>query len=121
MDYGFVRGPSKDGERGHLQYCRNRYNAYLLIKDMHTKVLWSFPTLSKDRTCNTITKFLDKYKNCHSTDFVVRTNQGGELARSLSFKQCINPFGFCLEATAPESSFRIGSVEREHCTLGNMM
>ena len=122
MDFGFIRGPSSDGKRGHLRSCRNGYNSYLLIVDVATRYMWSFPTSSKDVPCQLIEKFLDKYGNKDPTaDRIVRTDLGGELAKSLSFKKAISSKNFRLQTTAPESSFQNGIVEQAHRTLADMM
>ena len=121
MDFAFVRGPSKDGKKGHLRTCRNGFNSYLLITDIHTRMMWAFPTATKDPLCDTIATFLEKYGSSSNKNRIVRTDLGGELAKSSIFRDTIRKAGFVLEVTAPNSSFQNCIVERNHRSLGNMM
>ena len=43
------------------------------------------------------------------------------LAKSSAFRECIKEAGFTLEVTAPNALFQNCVVERNHCSLGNMM
>ena len=83
--------------------------------------MWVFPGATKDPPCTTIKNFLRKYGYKTSSNRIVRTDLGGEIPRSQSFKKNINASNFTLETTAPHSSFQTGHVERIHRTIGNIM
>jgi len=126
MDYGFVRGSVNIPENTELimpsdlplQSCRNGYNCYLLITDACSRYSWIFLFADKKPPVDTVKNFLAKFANKHAT---VRTDKGGELAKSSKFREMLALHNYNLQTTASESSFQIGKVERLHQTLANMM
>ena len=78
--------------------------------------------LSKNKAppLRTITQFLRTYGN---TDGVctIRMDQGGELARSASFRDTIAKAEYTIEVTGADNSSQNGTVERPHRTLANMV
>jgi len=101
MDFGFVRRPK------HLQVLlKNKrtpkhkipkhtlhrdhkrhdgYSSYLLITDAVTRTVWTFLSKSKHLPLTTLEVFLSKYSLNIDTPKFVRTDLGGELARSTEF------------------------------------
>jgi len=51
----------------------------------------------------------------------IRSNQGGGLAKSKDFRQCILDAGYTLETIGAGASFQNAIAERPHRTLANMM
>ena len=93
---------------------------YLLIVDECEKIMWVFTTRGKTPPIDIVDDFLSKYGNSSGNRYV-RTDLGGELARSHAFQELILKHKYVLEPTAPDSSFQNGIVERGHRTLANMM
>ena len=104
MDFGFLRGPK------HLMDLRTRkwhgkrtmigqeaadyqpiitshdgYSSYLLVVDAFTRASFVFMTKCKPPSIATITMFLTKYGLKDNSHCSIRTDQGGELARSKAF------------------------------------
>jgi hypothetical protein len=63
---------------------------------------------------------LDKYGNKAGMR-KIRTDNGGELAKSGKFRHMIKDSRYVLETTAPESSFQNGQVKTTHRMLSSMM
>ena len=121
MDYGFVRGKfAEKNKDGTLITSKNGYNCYLLIQDEYSKHIWTFLFATKDPPIDTVKMFLDQYGNKTGMR-KIRTDNGGELAKSGKFRNMVKHSGYILETTAPESSFQNGQVERTHRTLSAMM
>ena len=122
MDFGFVRGTyKKEGATaGPLVTSIDDCTAYLLIIDESDKIMWVFTTRGKNPPIEIVDDFLSKY-GLSSGNRYVRTDRGGELARSHAFQELIRKHKYVLETTAPGSSFQNGTVERGHRTLANMM
>ena len=59
------------------------YTSYLLIVDEATRYAWVFLTASKDPPLDIVRKFL--HLHGHEEGGSIRTDHGGELARSLKF------------------------------------
>jgi hypothetical protein len=83
MDFGFLRAstdnykcPNKLLDRIVGSY--DGYCAYLLIIDGASRRTWVFLTASKEPPLDILRAFMTKFGNANG---VVRTNQGGELAR----------------------------------------
>jgi hypothetical protein len=85
MDFGFMRAssPDYDGTR-HLGprvvMSWDGFLSYLLIVDKASRYIWVFLTTSKEPPVDIINTFLTRFG--HKDGGSVRTDQGGELARS---------------------------------------
>ena len=115
MDYGFVSG-KKDGT---IIRSHDGYKAYLLIVDSKTRYMWIFLSKNKVPPIQTVKLFLQLHGRKEGTR-VVRTDQGGELAKSKAFQNMIGSQGYTLETTGPDNSKQNGIVERPHRTLADM-
>jgi len=91
-----------------LKTCRNGYNCYLLITDGVIRYSWIFLFASKKLPIETVDTFLTKYGLPGGS---IRTDLGGELARSIKFHKLICRHNYGLQPTAPDSSFQNGKVE----------
>ena len=90
-----MRGPSSDRKKGHLRTCQNAYNCYLLIVDVATRLFWAFLPSAKNPPYELTERFLDKFGSKISTDDrKIRTDNSGDLAKSLKFKKSIEKSGF---------------------------
>ena len=116
MDYGFMS--AKIDNR--IIRSHEGYNCYLLIIDYYTRYTWVFLSKNKAPPINTISQFLRTYG---LTDGVrhVRTDQGGELARSAAFKATIQQAEYNIEITGADNSSQNGVAERPHQTLADMV
>ena len=121
MDYGFVRGETvTKAEDGPLLTSNEGYNCYLLIVDEYSRYMWVFLFASKSPPIETVKTFLATHGLKHGLRRV-RTDLGGELARSAKFREMIQKSGYILEPTALGASFQNAIVERPHRTLADMM
>ena len=117
MDFGFVKGNVDN----RLVRSHEGYSSYLLIVDHKTRYMWVFLTKNKKPPVKVITKFIKIYGLKQDLVKVVRTDQGGELAKDLSFREALSTLGYQVEITNADNSSQNGKVERPHCTLGQMM
>ena len=66
--------------------------------------------------------FLDKYGITDTNDRFIRTDQGGELARSEAFRKMAQKYGYTIGTTAgADNSLQNGRGERPHRTYGNVV
>jgi hypothetical protein len=136
MDYGFFRGPKhlqgqikrKYGDMtiASLKHkpileSREGYVAYLLIVDGYTRKVWVYPTKSKDPPIETVDLFLQRFGLRDGTQRYVRTDLGGELAKSAAFLAIVAKNGYVVKPTGPDASSQNGRGERPHRTLANMV
>ena len=118
IDFGFMRAQTdnkKISVRSH-----DGYNSYLLLVDYYTRYTWVFLTKNKSPPINTVTKFLNTYGNKDGIR-IIRTDQGGELARSSAFKEVVHMAGYTLEITGSDNSSQNAIAERPHRTLADMV
>ena len=82
--------------------------------------MYIFLFANKKPPISTVTYFLDTHgiKNGLRR---VRANQGGELAKSAIFRDCISKTGYTLEFIGARTSFQNGIVERPQRTLVDTM
>jgi hypothetical protein len=136
MDYGFFRGPKHLQRQIKRKYgdltiaslkhkpileSREGYVAYLLIVDGYTRKAWVYPTKHKEPPVETVDLFLQRFGLRDGTQRYVRTDLGGELAKSGAFRTTIAKNGYVLEPTGPDASSQNGRGERPHRTLANMV
>jgi hypothetical protein len=142
MDYRFFRGPKhlqrhikpKHGkmtlahptDKKHKKHkpiikSRKGYVAYLLIIDGNSRKTWVYPTKTKEPPIETVDLFLQCFGLRDGTQRYVRTDQGGELARSAAFRAAIAKHGYLVEPTGPAASSQNGRGERPHRTLANIL
>jgi hypothetical protein len=88
MDFGVMRfstddyaQPNKLNDRIVLSY--DGYSSYLLIVDESSRRTWVFLTKTKEPPIHIVRAFMKKFG---AGGGLVRTDQGGELARSAAFK-----------------------------------
>ena len=100
------------------------FNSYLLIVDEVSRYLWVFLTKSKEPPIGEVTTFLAQFGN--SEGGIIRTDQGGELARSEKFRTAVlnrqfkvEDKPYIVECTGADSPNQNGAVEIWNQHLGN--
>ena len=116
MDFGFMS--SKIDNK--IVRSHDGYNCYLLIVDYFTRYLWVFLTKNKSPPIKTVKQFLRTYGNKDGIR-IIRTDQGGELAKSGTFQTMLQDSGYSIEVTGADNSSQNAVVERPHQTLANMV
>jgi dUTP pyrophosphatase len=116
LDFGFVKSRTSTSTSKSI----DGYNSYLLAIDKATRYTWIFLSKSKSPPIETTRNLLQKFKS-DNPHRIVRTDQGGELARSHEFSKMIAECGFVLEQTGPDASAQNGIAERPNLTFANMM
>ena len=116
MDFGFMSAKVNQ----QLITSHDGYKCYLLIVDLFTRYLWVFLSKNKHPPIKVTKQFLRTYGNKSGTR-IVRTDQGGELARSALFRSAIQEASYSLEITGADNSSQNGVAERPHRTLANMV
>ena len=117
MDFGFVKGKVDN----RLVRSHDGYSAYVLIVDHKTRYTWVFLTKNKKPPIQMIKTFLNIYGLKNDGVKLIRTDQGGELARSQQFRNIVSACGYQVEITGADNSSQNGKAERPHRTLANMM
>ena len=115
MDFGFMRAsnsnytqPTKTTDRVVLSY--DGFSAYLLIVDEASRYMWVFLTQSKSPPIDIIDTFLSRFG--HERGGSIRTDQGGELARSFALSdKVLRSHNYVLEPTGADSPSQNGAVE----------
>jgi hypothetical protein len=100
---------------------REGYVAYLLIVDGFSRKAWIYPTKTKEPPIETVNLFLQRFGLTDGTQRYIRTDQGGELAKSAAFRNIVATHGYVVESTGPDASSQNGRGERPHRTLANMV
>lgn len=123
MDFGFVRSKNwvMKTEEGKTITSIDGFNSYLLVIDRATRYLWVYLTKSKAPPIAAVNKLLQFYGPQVKGDKVIRTDLGGELARSHAFQKLVDDNNYRLETTGAFSSKQNGLVERPHRDLANIM
>ena len=117
MDFGFVKGKVDN----RLVRSHDGYSSYILIVDHKTRYTWVFLTKNKSPPIQMIKTFLNVYGLKKDGVKLIRTDQGGELARSQQFCNTVSACGYQIEITGADNSSQNGKAERPHRTLANMM
>jgi hypothetical protein len=91
------------------------YSSHLVIVDGASCRVWVFLTGSKEPPLDILRSFMKRFA---SKTGLVRTDQGGELARSGAFRQMmLGEFGYVVEPTGADSPSQNGGVEIYNNTL----
>jgi len=91
--------------------------AYLIIVDGKSRRLWAFTTKSKNPPIAIVRAFLAKFGK--KSGGLIRTDQGGELARSAEFRNAMEmEFGYIVEPTGADSPSQNGAVEIYNGVMG---
>ena len=115
MDYGFMRASTSDYSRpqkGRARVVRScdGFTSYLLIIDEASRYVWVFLTANKEPPLDIISEFLRHHG--HDNGGCIRTDQGGELARSIAFQDLLLwKYHYTLEPTGADSPSQNGAVE----------
>ena len=147
MDFSFMRASTAEYSRRNKTEDRvvqsfDGYNSHLIIVDEVSRYVWVFLTKSKEPPIDIVRTFLAVHGNPDGG--LIRTDQGGELARSAAFRKAMversfpvepidwngeegpvvtNAEGevtpYVLETTGADSPSQNGAVERWNKTLGN--
>ena len=115
MDFGFMRAstsnytqPSKTTDRVVASY--DGFSAYLLVVDEASRYMWVFLTQSKSPPMEIIDTFLTRFG--HERGGSIRTDQGGELARSFALSdKVLRSHNYVMEPTGADSPSQNGAVE----------
>ena len=115
MDFGFMRASAldysrRDKAKDRVVFSYDGYSSYLLIVDEASRYIWVFLTASKSPPLDIVKEFLNQQG--HEDGGCVRTDQGGELARSSAFQDMLlRDFHYTLEPTGADSPSQNGAVE----------
>ena len=114
MDFGFMRASTSSyGLRNkaddRVVQSHDSFSSYLLVVDEASRYAWVFLTDGKDPPNSIIQEFLTRFG--HPDGGSIRTDQGGELARSTSFPDTIKEFHYSIEPTGADSPSQNGAVE----------
>jgi hypothetical protein len=115
MDFGFMRASAADYSRPHkgtdcVVRSYDGYTSYLLIIDEASRYVWVFLRASKNPPLDIVTEFL--HQHGHEDGGSIRTDQGGELARSAAFQDLLlRQFHYTLEPTGADSPSQNGAVK----------
>ena len=98
------------------------FTCVLLIIDAKTRKLWQFPTPNKRPPLDIINFFLTQLKNNGRQPQHIRTDLGGELAKSAEFCELlVAKYQCAIQTTGGYSSWLNGKAERHIKTSRNMI
>ena len=115
MDFGFIRASTSDYSKPNKSIDRvedswDGYSSYLLIVDEASRYIWVFLTKSKEPPLDIIDTFLTRFG--HRNGGSVRSDQGGELARSFAYSDLLlRKHKYVVEPTGADSPSQNGAVE----------
>jgi hypothetical protein len=115
MDFGFMRALASDYSRPDKSKDRvvqsyDRFFSYLLVVDEASRMAWIFLTASKEPPIDIVRAFLGQHG--HADGGCVRTDQGGELARSPAFRDLLlREFKYTVKPTGADSPMQNRSAE----------
>ncbi len=93
-----------------MVYSYDGFSSYLLIVDKATPYIWVLLTSCKDPPLDIVVEFLQQHG--HKDSGCVRTDQGGELARSIEFQDMLlRDHHYTIELTGSDSPSQNGAVE----------
>jgi hypothetical protein len=129
-DFGFF-APKTDIEKTNLTTTistpttliegQHGYKAYLLIIDRRTRYVWVFLTKDKSPPLEIMTSWFREFGNKRSTNNILRTDNGGELAGHEGFRKLCAANNYMVQSTAADASYQIGMVERPHRHAGEVV
>ena len=114
MDFGFMRASLEDYKQPNWNTDRvvrsyNGYSSYLLIVDGASRRVWTFLTPTKEPPIAILQAFMKKFG---SGNGLIRTDQGGELARSDTFRaSMLDNYGYVVEPTGADSPSQNGGAK----------
>jgi hypothetical protein len=120
MDFAFMRASTEDYKRPNkatdwVVMSYDGYSSHLVIVDSVSCRVWALLTKSKDPPINILRAFLKKFGVGSG---VIRTDQGGELARSDTFcDMVLVEFGYVVKPTGADSPSQNGGTESYNHTL----
>jgi len=115
MDFGFMRASTwdytrRDKSKDRVVFSYDGFSLNLLIVDEASRIVWVFLTNSKSPPLDIVKEFLVQHG--HDDVGSVRTDQGGELARSSAFQDMLlRDFHYTLEPTGVDSPSQNGAAE----------
>ena len=115
MDFGFMRASTSDFSRpnkntDHVVTSYDGFSSYLLIIDEANRFIWVFLTKSKAPPLDILDSFFACFGHEHGSS--VRTDQGGELARSFALSDLLlRKHCYVMEPTGAGSPSQNGAVE----------
>ena len=115
IDFGFMCASAsaysrQDKAKDLVVFSYDGYSSYILIVNKASRYIWVFLTASKSPPLNIVKEFLTQHG--HKDGGCVRTDQGGELARSSAFQDMLlRDFYYTLEPTGANSPSQNGAVE----------
>jgi hypothetical protein len=91
------------------------HTSHLIIVDSASRRVWAFLTKTEEPPLDILSTFMKKFGIGNG---VVRTDQGGELARSAAYWELmLNTFGYVVEPTGADSPSQNGGAEIYNNTL----
>ena len=120
MDFAFMRSstddykhPNKATDRIVTSY--DGHSSHLIVVDGASRWVWEFLTKSKEPPLDILRSFMTKFGIGNG---VVWIDQGGELARSKSFRDMmLSEFGYVVEPTGADSPSQNGGAKIYNITL----
>lgn len=125
MDFGFIRASTEDYRKRSPETDRvvesfDGYSSYLIIVDESSRYCWTFLCKSKQPPVELVSTFLKD--NGLASGGVIRTDLGGELARSTNFvSTMLQDHNYKVEPTGADSPNQNGMAERLNGTLGALV
>ena len=120
IDFAFMRASTHDYKRPNKSTDRivtsyDGHSSHLIIVDSASRRVWAFLMKSKEPPLDILKSFMAKFGIGNG---VVRTDQGGELARSASFRDMmLRDFNYVVEPTGADSPSQNGGAEIYNNTL----
>lgn len=125
MDFGFMRASSDEYRKvkgkPRIVESFDGYTSYIIVMDAVSRKMWIFLSKSKEPPVELVDAFLGDVGLKEGPLRAVRTDQGGELARSAAFRSVVAKHGYTVEPTGSDAPNQNGLAERPNQTLGNMV
>eukprot|EP00986_Skeletonema_menzelii_P015723 scaffold12494_cov159-Skeletonema_menzelii.AAC.1 len=122
MDFGFIRASTHDYRTPDPKHDRviesfDGFTSYLIVVDEVSHYCWVFLCRSKTPPVELVSNFLQDHGL--PSGGVIRTDQGGELARSAAFRDTMyRDHHYVVEPTGADSPTQNGMAERLNGSLG---
>ena len=122
MDFGFMRASTfnylaPDVTQDRIVQSYDGFSSYLAIVDEVSKFVWIFLCKTKEPPTDMVSTFLTRFG--HKEGGQLRTDQGGELARSTAFSSTmLQKHNYVVEPTGADSPSQNGQVEKYNHVLG---